>query len=84
MDGNSSPIKEPQSLEIGPVSELISETEPTLVSGSCVPASWRVFIWTIDSIHSLHSLYGALVVVLPAFTSGIDIVDSDVLAKADF
>ncbi|NHN61640.1 sodium:sulfate symporter [Halorussus sp. JP-T4] len=43
-----------------------------------------VAIWATDVIHGLHPLYGALVVVLLAFTPGVGVVDADALADADF
>lgn len=42
-----------------------------------------VVIWATDSIHGLHPLYGALVVVLLAFSPKIGVVGPDVLEDAD-
>ena len=64
--------------------ESATPTDPTSVRRMLAFLLVGVVIWATDVIHGLHPLYGALVVVLLAFTPGIGVVDSDALAEADF
>lgn len=41
-------------------------------------------VWATDSLHGLHPVYGALLVVLLAFAPRIGVVGMDVVSEADF
>ncbi|MCD2201221.1 anion permease [Halobacterium sp. KA-4] len=43
-----------------------------------------VAIWLTDSVHGLHPLYGALVVVVLAFTPRVGVVGADAVEQANF
>lgn len=43
-----------------------------------------VVVWATDTVHGLHPLYGALLVVLLTFSPQIGVVGSETLAETDF